>query len=49
MRKLWYIIIITTPDSPSFAINGTVLKESDDLDILERLQVTFEGKMNFEK
>ena len=45
----YYITIITTPHSPSFAINGTVLKESDDRDILKRLQVTFEGNMNFEK
>ena len=34
------------PQSPPFTINGTVLKESDDLDILG---VTFDSKMTFEK
>ena len=34
------------PHSPSVAIGGTVLKESDDLVILG---VTFDSKMNFEK
>ena len=34
------------PKSPAFTIGGTVLKESDDLVILE---VTFDSKMSFEK
>ena len=34
------------PQSPSLTIDGTVLKESDDVVILE---VTFDSKMTFEK
>ena len=34
------------PQSPALTIGGTVLKESDDLDILG---VTFDSKMTFEK
>ena len=34
------------PQSPLFTIGGTVLNESDDLDILG---VTFDCKMTFEK
>ena len=34
------------PQSPPFFIDGTVLKESDDLDILG---VTFDSKLTFEK
>ena len=34
------------PQSPALTIGGTVLKESDDLVILE---VTFDSKMTFEK
>ena len=34
------------PQSPALNIGGTVLKESDDLVILE---VTFDSKMTFEK
>ena len=34
------------PQSPPLTIGGTVLKESDDLVILE---VTFDSKMTFEK
>ena len=34
------------PQSPSLTIDGTVLKESDDLDILG---VTFDSKLTFEK
>ena len=34
------------PQSPALTIGGTVLKESDDLVILE---VTFESKITFEK
>ena len=34
------------PQSPPLTIGGTVLKESDDLDILE---VTFDSKITFEK
>ena len=34
------------PQSPLLTIGGTVLKESDDLDILG---VTFDSKMTFEK
>ena len=34
------------PQSPPLTIDGTVLKESDDLDILE---VTFDSKLTFEK
>ena len=34
------------PQSPPLTIDGTVLKESDDLVILE---VTFDSKMTFEK
>ena len=34
------------PQSPPLKIDGTVLKESDDLDILG---VTFDSKLTFEK
>ena len=34
------------PQSPTLTINGTVLKESDHLDIL---RVTFDSKLTFEK
>ena len=34
------------PQSPPLTIDGTVLKESDDLDILG---VTFDSKLTFEK
>ena len=34
------------PQSPPLTLGGTVLKESDDLDILG---VTFDSKMRFEK
>ena len=34
------------PQSPPLIIGGTVLKESDDLDILG---MTFDSKLNFEK
>ena len=34
------------PQSPPLTIEGTVLKESDDLDIL---RVTFDSKLTFEK
>ena len=34
------------PQSPPLTIVGTVLQESDDLEILE---VTFDSKMTFEK
>ena len=34
------------PQSPPLTINGTVLKESDDLDILG---VSFDSKLTFEK
>ena len=34
------------PQSPPFTIDGTVLKESDDMDILG---VTFDSKLTFEK
>ena len=34
------------PDSPPLTIDGTVLKESDDLDILG---LTFDSKLTFEK
>ena len=34
------------PQSPPLTIDGTVLKESDDMDILG---VTFDSKMTFEK
>ena len=37
---------IMHPQSPSLTIGGTVLKESDDLDILG---VTFDSKMTFAK
>ena len=36
----------TYPQSPPLTIDGTVLKESDDLDILG---VTFDSKLIFEK
>ena len=34
------------PQSPPLTIDGTVLKESDDLDVLG---VTFDSKLTFEK
>ena len=37
------------PQLPLLTIGGTVLKESDDLDILDILGVTFDSKMTFEK